>query len=101
MYIGFDRELLRRFQTIIRVTSGPFDIDPIKFKEFCYETTKQYIALYGWYYFATSAHTVLMHGWRVLDTVMMPLGDLSEEPVEHLHKKIKRAREDFTRKTSA
>lgn len=100
-FVGFDFDLLKRFQTIIGVTSGPYNIEPVKFKDFCFETTKRFISLYGWYYFATSAHTVLMHGWRVIDTVMMPIGELSEEPIEHIQKKIKRTREDFTRKMSA
>lgn len=100
LFTGFDFEILENLDTILSVLASEYQIDPIRFRDFCYKTAVRYVELYGWYYMPTAAHGILMHGWRVLETLQMPMGMLSEEALETGHQNIKRCRQGFTRKDS-
>lgn len=47
-----------------------------------------------------SVHKVLIHGADVMDTLLLPIGQLSEEALEARHKECRYFREHHTRKTS-
>jgi hypothetical protein len=47
-----------------------------------------------------SMHIILIHGYQVIQQLILPIGMLSEEAQESNHKNIKKFRERFSRKTS-
>ena len=51
-------------------------------------------------YMPASVHKILIHGARVIDAAILPIGQLSKEAQEARNKDIKRYREHNTRKCS-
>ena len=48
----------------------------------------------------SSCHMILIHGSDVIETFLIPIGQLSEEAQEARNKDIKRCRENNTRKST-
>lgn len=44
-----------------------------------------FVKLYEWYKMPASAHKILIHGADVMDTLLLPIGQLSEEASEAMH----------------
>lgn len=97
---GVDVNLIKRFYIILQVISSGYDINLELFKKFSVETAKLFVNLYPWYYMPTSVHKVLIHGKDVIENVLLPIGQLSEEAQEARNKDIKKFRADFSRKFS-
>lgn len=57
-----------------------------------------YVNLYGWYYMPASVHKILIHGKSIIESFLIPIGDLSEEAQETRNKDFKHFREFNTRK---
>ena len=51
-------------------------------------------------YMPPSMHVRLIHGYQVLQELILPIGMLSEEPQESNHKNLTKFRDRFARKTS-
>ncbi|KAL7301953.1 hypothetical protein TKK_0005545 [Trichogramma kaykai] len=97
---GFDKKLLLRFKVILAVISCHKRINVNAFKEYCYTTAEIYIKLYKWYPLPPSIHILLIHGHKIIESLPLPIGILSEEALEANHKNVKRFRDKFTRKDS-
>lgn len=63
---GIDEELIRRFKTILNTINCTDLMDVGKFEEFCKETARLSVDLYGWSYMLNSVHKVLTHGAQIL-----------------------------------
>lgn len=95
-----DQNLIERLRTILTVISCCEEIDPEKFQIYAYETAQLYVDLYGWYRMPTSLHKILIHGHKIIDKAILPIGRMSEEAQEHMNKEIRRLRKDHSRKFS-
>ena len=89
---GVDVELIRRLNTILRTISCNFKINVEKFKQYCYDTAKIYNEKYQWYYMPVTLHKLLYHGADIIQSSVLPIGQLSEEALESRHKDSKRFR---------
>nr|XP_047136292.1 uncharacterized protein LOC124813385 [Hydra vulgaris] len=74
-----DETLLFYFYIILVTLSSEFEIDTVKFKEFCITALKLYISKYSWYYMAQSVHKILVHGHAIIARQYLPIGLMSEE----------------------
>lgn len=97
---GVDENLIHRFHVILQAISSGYDIDEEKFKDYCVNTARLFVALYPWYYMPTSVHKVLMHGAEIVKYALLPIGQLSEEAQESRNKDIKNYRLHHSRKCS-
>lgn len=95
-----NEELITRFAYILQVISCGYKIDTNNFRAYALETAKLFISLYRWYNMPASVHKILIHGADVMDTLLLPIGQLSEEALEARHKECRYFREHNTRKTS-
>ncbi|KAG8179246.1 hypothetical protein JTE90_004074 [Oedothorax gibbosus] len=59
-----------------------------------------FINLYGWYKMSTTVHKLLIHGSDIMNSLPLPLGQLSEDVLEASHKLYKNLRLFHSRKTS-
>lgn len=90
-------------KTILSVLSCSKPINIERFRTYCLEAARKYVALYGWYYMPPTVHVVLIHGHKIIQNVQekgLTIKDTDEEVQEHLNKFIKRYRENFTAKIS-
>nr|CAI5861411.1 unnamed protein product [Callosobruchus analis] len=70
------------------------------FKPYCLETAKLCISLYGWYEMSVSVHKLLIHSSDFIDSLPLPVGQLSEDVLETSQKDYKNIRLFYSRKTS-
>ena len=98
--LGIDQNLIFRFYIILVTLSSGYEIDCLKFKDYCFDTFRLYVSLYPWYYMAQSVHKVLIHGHDIIKSLTLPIGLMSEEAQEAGNKDFKSYRENFSRKTS-
>ena len=85
---------------MLLVMRSNYAVDIVKFREYCLETAKLYVSLYGWHYMSDTVHEVLIHGWQVLEALPLPPGLCSEEAQESRNKHIRNYRLRHTRKDS-
>lgn len=97
---GLDVTLIKKFAIILRTLSSGFDINLEKFRSFAQETRLLYINLYSWYYMPATVHKILVHGADVIQSSLLPIGQLSEESQEARNKDCRRFRQHNTRKQS-
>lgn len=97
---GIDIALVKRFLVILEALSCELEIDAEKFQLYAEETRKLYLELYSWYYIPPSIHKILVHSKKIIETCILPLGQLAEEAQEANNKEYRRNREYFSRKTS-
>lgn len=89
---------MKRFHVILQVISCGFAINIPKFRDYTEITARQFVDLYGWYYMPTTVHKILIHGPQIIDSLILPIGQMSEEAQESCNKYIKEFRRDFSRK---
>ena len=97
---GIDEELIKRFAIILRTICSGYEIDLEKFETYTLDTAKLYIQLYNWYYMPASVHKLLIHSRQIVESALLPIGQLSEEAQEARNKDCRRFREHHTRKIS-
>lgn len=97
---GIDENLIKRFHVILQTISCGLDINISKFEEYAIATARQFVQLYPWYNMPTSIHKILIHGHRIIEQSLLPIGQMSEEAQESCNKVIKKTRQDFARKCS-
>ncbi|CAB3239315.1 unnamed protein product [Arctia plantaginis] len=97
---GINLDLIKRFHVILEALSCELEIDPEKFKTYAKETKKLYLVHYSWYYMPCSIHKILDHSKEIIETCVLPLGQLAEEAQEANNKEYRRNREYFSRKMS-
>lgn len=97
---GFNKVLLKKFYIMLQTLSSGKPICTDAFRKFTFKTAELYVELYYWYYMPSSLHKPLMHGYKIIKSQIVPIGQLSEEAQEAKNKDFKRWRENNTRKTS-
>ena len=61
---GVDKALLERLSIILNAINCIQQLNANKFKEFCIETARLFVALYHWYPMVNMVHKILMHGFQ-------------------------------------
>lgn len=97
---GIDKQLIHRFKVILQTIASGHFIDTKKFKKYALETARMFTDKYPWYNMPPTVHKILIHGPDIIDSFMVPIGQLTEEAQEAINKEIKRCREGFARKCS-
>lgn len=97
---GVDEALIHRFSVILDVMSSGYSLNIGAFKKYALDTADLYVKLYGWYYMPATVHKILIHGADVMNNMILPIGQLSEDAQEARHKEYRFFREHNTRKTS-
>lgn len=97
---GIDKRLIHRYKIILETVSSGLDIDVQKFSNYALDTAKLYVELYGWYPMPPTVHKILLHGAAVIESAILPVGQLSEEAAEARNKHFRQYRLGFSRKFS-
>lgn len=97
---GVNEDLIKRFHVILQALSSGHEINPITFQDYAIQTARDFVHLYPWYYMPTSMHKILIHGKEIINSALLPIGQMSEDAQESSNKYIKKFRTDFTRKCS-
>lgn len=97
---GLDEEIIKRFHTILQVLSCGQKINVEKFEKYALDTARTFVALFPWYHMPTTVHKILIHGGKIIENSLLPIGQMSEEAQESCNKSIKKFRRDFSRKNS-
>lgn len=95
-----DLNLILKFSVILQVLASGKKINIQKFQNYSFDTAKLFVSKYPWYYMPASVHKVLLHGAQVIESLILPIGMLSEEAQEARNKDYKNFREFRTRKYS-
>lgn len=97
---GVDEKLIENLYIILQLLSCGKPINTELFDNLASDTAKLYVKRYSWYYMPASMHKILIHGAKVINYFVVPIGQLSEEAQEARNKDFKRCRENNTRKSS-
>lgn len=97
---GIDQTVIYRQKVILQTLASSFHIKTDLFREYCLDTAKLLIETYPWYNMPTTVHKILFHSAEVIDSFLLPIGQMTEEAQEALNKTIKKYREGFSRKFS-
>lgn len=93
-----EETLIKRFHVILQTMSSGHDVNVKKFKQYALETAKLFVDTYPWYPMSITVHKILIHGPQIIDSALLPIGQLSEDAQEARNKDIKKYREGFWRK---
>lgn len=97
---GLDKNIISRFGIILQALSSGHEINIDEFEKYIRETKEMYLRLYPWYYMPVTVHKLLMHSVAIINSIVLPIGQLSEEAQEARNKDCRRFRESHTRKIS-
>lgn len=97
---NFDQALLHNFFVILITISTNYSVDVDKFKEFCKSTFSMYLSIYPWYPMSPTVHKILVHGWQIMNSSLVPVGCLGENASEARNKYYKSDRKSHARKNS-
>lgn len=95
-----DLNLIKQFAVILQVLASGKKIQLEKFQNYCFVTAQLFVSNYPWFYMPASVHKILLHGSKVIESLVLPIGMLSEEAQEARNKDYKNFREFHTRKCS-
>lgn len=95
-----DVRLIKRFSIILQALACGRKINSEAFGRYAFQTAELYVQLYPWYYMPASVHKILLHGQMVIESFLLPIGQMSEEAAEARNKDFKRFRQFNTRKCS-
>lgn len=97
---GINKDFIINLKIILEAMSSGYKIDLEKFEDFCDNTAKMYVELYGWHPMTPTLHKILVHGTTVIKYAILPIGQLSEEAAEARNKHYRSYRQDYARKFS-
>ena len=97
---GVSEDLVRRLLIILEAVSCVEPLSAPALEAFCMETARLYVSLYPWYPMPPTLHRLLLHSAVVVEETILPIGVMSEEAAEALHKVARRFRQHHTRKDS-
>jgi hypothetical protein len=101
--VGFDageKEVIVKLSYVLLCITCKLEIDPEKFKAFCFETHKLYIKYFNWYPMSATLHKVLFHGHEFMKHFTIPIGELTEEASESKNKFYRKDRLEHARQSS-
>lgn len=81
-----DEELIKHFHIILQVISSGFEIDAKKFQKYAIETAQKLVDLYPWFNMPTTVHKILIHGHQIIESSLLPIGQMSGEAQESCNK---------------
>ena len=87
---SFNEDLLHRFKVLLDTISCGFEINIEKYRIYALETAEVFVKLYPWYPMPPTVHKILIHGHEIIQTALLPIGQLSEEAQEARNKEFKR-----------
>lgn len=82
-------EIIKRFHTILQIISCGWKINVEKFEKYALDTARTFVALFPWYHMPTTVHKILIHGGKIIENSLLPIGQMSEEAQESCNKSIK------------
>jgi len=97
---GIYVNLIYRFKVILEVISSGHKINKEKYSKYATDTAEMYVPLYPWHPLTPTMHKILIHGAIVIENILLPIGQLSEEAAEARNKYIRLYRKNFARKFS-
>ena len=97
---NFSEDLLNKFHVILIAISSNFYINSEKFRSFCETTFVLYMRSYPWYPMSPTIHKILVHGYQINNSSLVPLGSLGENASEARNKLYKKDRLSHSRKNS-
>jgi len=92
----FDETLLNKLHVILVAISCNHYVNSEKFRIFCEKTFDLYMHKYPWYPMSPTIHKVLVHGFQINNSTLVPLGCLGEN-VSEARNKIYKKRKTLTR----
>ncbi|KAJ4426819.1 hypothetical protein ANN_26618 [Periplaneta americana] len=87
------RNLVHRRPTLYQLANQT-DYLPVSietFEKYTNDTGHLYVQLYPWYYMPSSLHKILIHGGKISETAILPIGMLSEDAQETRHKDLRKS----------
>lgn len=94
---GINENLIKRFHIILQVLACGSVINSQAFEKYAFETAKICVELYPWYNLPPSIHKLLIHGSKIIEEFVLPIGWYSEEPQECNNKIFRKARAENSR----
>ena len=91
--------MIKRFHVILQTISCGHEIHFVRFQDYVLQTARCFVQLDLWFYMPSSLHKILIQGAEVINSSLLPVGQMSEEVHEYTNKYIK-SFEDFSRKLS-
>lgn len=98
--LNIEQWLLDELHVVLTVLSSNLPIDSEKFATFCKKLAYKYVAKYEWHPMTVTLHKILVHGAKIIDSLSLPVGMLSEQAAESRNKFWRFDREHHTRKIS-
>lgn len=82
------------------VISCGHEIDVEKFRKYALDSARYFVQKYPWYVMPPTLHKFLIHGPEIIKSVLLTIGQLTEEAQEARNKDFKNYREHHSRKCS-
>lgn len=98
--LELDLHLIQNIRTILIALSCQLPLNVERFHEFCQETSRHYVTLYGWYPLPPSIHKVLVHSKDIMLANDLAVGLLAEDASESCNKLYRHNRQFHARKNS-
>ena len=95
-----DERLIKCLSVLLFALNSNHYINPAKYNQYAEDTALYHVELYPWFLMPISVHKMLMHGAAVIDALIIPIGQASEEGIEARHKEIRNVRMHRTCKIS-
>ena len=87
---GVDEDIIKRFHVILQAISSGHEINVPHFQQYTIETARKFVDVYPWFYMPTSVHKLLIHGSEIIQSSLLPIGQMSEDAQESCNKYITR-----------
>ena len=85
---------------IRQVIFSGFNVKINSFEKYCNETAEQLVSFYPLYSMSTTVHKILIHGPRIVELAILPIGQLFQEAQKSRNKDVRNYRENYARKCS-
>ena len=82
----------------MNIINSSYEIDTIKFSEYCTKSARLHCEKYNWFYMPVSMHKLLLHSSEIISKFLLPIGLCSEEAQESRNKDNKQFRLHHSRK---
>lgn len=97
---GLNEELLRMVNIILLALNSKHKINAVKFGAYADKISNLLVTLYPWKDMTPTVHKVLCHGQVIIQSNILPLGELTEEAQEARNKDFRHVQLFNTRKCS-
>ncbi|KAG5671730.1 hypothetical protein PVAND_001910 [Polypedilum vanderplanki] len=101
--LGFDENetvIIKRLRNILLCFTGGYKINPEKLKKYNRETYDLWLKHFYWFTQTPTLHRLLLHGHEVAAFIDLPIGLMTEEGQESMHKIYRFVRSHHSRQSS-